>query len=184
MKLNKQFIYSLAALIVVASLYRIIPNRPMGFAPQFAMALFAGSILKDKKYSFALPLLSMFISDALYQFLYTAGLSSIQGFYGGQLLNYVLLAGLTVVGFFVNKSKPVQIAAGAAAAPTIYFLISNLLVWMGGGGYHHPKTMAGLMQTYIDGVPFYTNSLWATGVFAAILFGGYALFAAKKTATA
>lgn len=184
MKLNKQFLYSLAVLIVIASLYRIIPNRPMGFAPQIAIALFAGSILKDKKYSFVLPLLSMLISDALYEFLYTAGLSSIKGFYDGQLLNYILFAGLTVVGFFVNKSKPVHIAAGAVAAPTLYFLISNLLVWIGGGGYHHPKTVAGLVQTYVDGIPFYVNSIGATGLFAAILFGSYALLTSRKTTTA
>ncbi len=184
MKFNKQFIYTLIALVVVSALYRIIPERPMGFAPQIAIALFAGSILKNKKYAFALPLLSMFLSDALYEILHSAGLSSIPGFYGGQISNYLLIIGLTVFGFFVNKEKPVHIAAGAIAAPTTYFLISNFMVWLGGGGFHHPKTFAGLMQTYIDGIPFYTNSLWATAFFAVLLFGGYAFFTQNKTATA
>ncbi|HEX4958015.1 MAG TPA: DUF6580 family putative transport protein [Lacibacter sp.] len=184
MKFNKQFVYSLLALIVIAALYRIIPNRPMGFAPQIAIALFAGSVIKDKKYSFALPLLSMLISDALYQVLYEAGLSSIKGFYGGQFINYILFISLTVFGFYINKQKTLQIAAGSLAAPTAFFLASNFLVWIGGGGYGHPKTLAGLMQTYVDGIPFYTNSLWATALFAGILFGGYALLERKNTATA
>jgi hypothetical protein len=184
MKFNKQFIYTLLALVVIAALYRIIPNRPLGFAPQIAIALFAGSIMKDKKYSFALPLLSMLISDALYQVLYLAGISSIPGFYSGQFLNYLLLVGLTVFGFYINKNKAVQVAAGSIAAPTAFFLISNLLVWLGGGGYQHPKTMAGLMQTYVDGIPFYTGSLMATALFAAILFGGYALLRKKEITTA
>lgn len=184
MKFNKQFIYTLVALVVVSALYRIIPDRPMGFAPQIAMALFAGSALTTKKYSFALPLLSMFLSDALYEVLYNAGLSSIPGFYSGQISNYLLIVGLTVFGFFVSKNKPVQIAAGAFAAPTTYFLISNFMVWIGGGGFHHPKTFAGLMQTYVDGIPFYTNSLWATAFFSVLLFGGYAFLTQKKTATA
>jgi hypothetical protein len=184
MKFSKQFIYTLLALVVVAALYRIIPNRPMGFAPQIAIALFAGSIMKDKKYSFALPLLSMLISDLIYEVLYASGLSSINGFYSGQWSNYLLFVGLTLFGFFINKNKALHIAAGSLAAPTAYFLISNFTVWVGGGGYHHPKTFAGLMQTYVDGIPFYTNSLWATALFAAILFGGYALLTQKKVATA
>ena len=180
MKFNKNFIYSLLALVVVAALYRIIPNRPLGFAPQIAMALFAGSVIKDRKYSFALPLLSMFISDALYQLLYNAGVSSIPGFYSGQWINYILFVGLTVIGFFINQKKVLSIAAGTIAGPTVYFFISNFLVWMGGGGFHHPKTMSGLMLTFTDGIPFYTGSLAATVVFCGILFGGYALLKTKE----
>jgi hypothetical protein len=184
MKFNKQFLYTLVALVVVAALYRIIPGRPYGFAPQIAIALFAGSIMKDKKYSFALPLLSMLISDLLYEVLYINGLSSIKGFYGGQWSNYLLFAGLTVFGFFINKSKALQIAAGAVAAPTAYFLISNFTVWLGGGGYHHPKTFDGLMQTFTDGIPFYGASIAATVIFCALFFGGYALLNKKQVTTA
>ncbi len=180
MKLNKNWILTLLALVAVAALYRIIPNRPLGFAPQIAIALFAGSVIKDKKYSFALPLLSMLISDALYQILYSAGLSAIPGFYSGQWINYILFAGLTVIGFFINQSKALQIALGAVAAPTAYFFISNFLVWIGGGGFKHPKTFDGLMLTFTDGIPFYTGSLFATAVFCTILFGGYALLTAKS----
>jgi hypothetical protein len=184
MKLNKNWIFTLLALVAVAALYRIIPNRPSGFAPQIAIALFAGSVIQNKKYSFALPLLSMLISDLLYQALYSAGISSIPGFYSGQWMNYILFVGLTVIGFFINQSKVLQIALGALAGPTAYFLLSNFLVWIGGGGYHHPKTLDGLILTYTDGIPFYTGSVAATVLFCAIFFGGYALLSEKKTATA
>ncbi|HZG23917.1 MAG TPA: DUF6580 family putative transport protein, partial [Chitinophagaceae bacterium] len=63
MKLNKSIVWSLVLLIVVGSIYRVIPNRPWGFTPQLAMALFAGAMIKDKKWAFALPLFSMFLSD-------------------------------------------------------------------------------------------------------------------------
>lgn len=180
MKLNKQFVFTLLALIVVAALYRILPNRPMGFAPQIAIALFAGSIMKDRKYAFALPILSMFISDAMYQILYNAGISSMQGFYGGQLTNYILFVGLTVIGFFINHKKAWQIGLGALAAPTIYFFVSNTLVWLGGGGLRHTKTLDGLMLTIADGIPFYAMSIYATVVFCTMLFGGYALLTSKE----
>ncbi len=184
MKFTKSLVFTLLALIVVAALYRILPNRPLGFAPQIAMALFAGSVIKDRKFAFALPIISMFISDALYQLLYTMGLSSIQGFYGGQLTNYILFAGLTVIGFFINQKKAWQIGLGALAGPTVYFFVSNTLVWAAGGGYHHPKTMDGLMLTLTDGIPFYTGSLYATAVFCTIFFGGYALLTSKELKTA
>lgn len=184
MKQNKILIYTCLALIVVSALYRLVPNRPENFAPMWAMALFAGAIIKDRKYAFALPLLSMFISDGLYQLLYVSGLSITPGFYGGQFLNYLLFTGLTAIGFFINASKPVQVIAGSIASPTLYFFASNFLVWMKGGGWGHPKTWEGLILTYADGIPFYQNSIYATLVFSAVLFGGYALLKQKQLKTA
>lgn len=175
MKFNKNIVFTLLALIVVAALYRILPNRPYGFEPQTAMALFAGAVIKDKKFAFALPILSMFISDVMYQLLFNAGLSSIAGFYGGQFANYILFAGLTIVGFFINQKNVLQIGMGALAGPTLYFLASNFMVWIGGGGYHRPKTFDGLMQAYGDGIPFYGMGIYSTVVFCAVFFGGYAL---------
>ena len=70
MKLSRYTLLSLLLLVLVAAIYRVIPNRPWGFAPQFAMTLFCGAMIKDKKIAFLLPLLSIFISDLLYQVLY------------------------------------------------------------------------------------------------------------------
>jgi hypothetical protein len=175
MKLNKSFIGTFILLIIVAALYRIIPGRPLGFAPQIAMALFSGAIIKDKKWAFALPVFSMFISDLLYQLLYVNGLSDIPGFYKGQVTNYALFAGITLLGFLVKKVTVLNIFIYSLLAPTVYFLISNFLVWAGGGGFKHPKTAGGLLLTYIDGLPFYKGALMATVLFSGILFGAYYL---------
>ncbi|MCC6289642.1 MAG: hypothetical protein IT249_17325 [Chitinophagaceae bacterium] len=184
MKLSKNLIFTLIALIVVAALYRVIPGRPFGFAPQIAMAIFAGAIIKDKKVAFALPLVSMFISDALYQILYVSGFSIIPGFYEGQITNYILFVLLTTVGFWVNKFNVITIIVASIAAPTIYFLLSNFLVWLSGtGGYQHPQTFNGLMMTMADGIPFYKNSIWGTLFFSAVLFGGYYLFFSRSLKT-
>ena len=186
MKLNKPTLYSFLLLIIVAAVYRVLP-RPeglWGFAPQIAMAIFGGSVIKDKKLAFLLPLLSMFISDALFEILYTTGIGNTPGFYSGQLTNYILFGLLTVVGFFINQKNVLQIGLGSVAAPVIYFLLSNLQVWIGGGGWHRPKTLDGLMMCYNDGLPFFKGSLIATLVFAAILFGGYYLINKTVTKTA
>ena len=89
MKLNKSNLLILFVLILAAALYRVWDTRPMGFAPQIAMALFAGSVSKDKRFAFLFPVLSLFISDLLYQFLYSQGLTTIKGFYSGQISNYL-----------------------------------------------------------------------------------------------
>ena len=144
MKLSRYTLISFLLLIVIAAIYRAIPGRPWGFAPQFAMAIFGGSVLKDKKMAFLLPILSLLISDLLYQVLYINGVTEIAGFYAGQVENYLLFASLTVVGFFVNQKNIGSIIKGSLASPTIFFFISNLMVWIGSGGFQHPKTLAGL----------------------------------------
>lgn len=174
MKITRSVIVALVLLILVSALYRIVPNRPMGFAPQYAMAVFGGAIfIKNKKWAFVLPLLSMFLSDLLYQLLYNVNLSATPGFYDGQWENYLLVAGLTFIGFLIKKINVVNVLLASIAAPSVYFILSNFLVWLGGGGLQRPKTFSGLIQCYNDALPFYPNSIYATVFFSLILFGGY-----------
>jgi hypothetical protein len=179
MKIDKSVIVSFILLVVIASLYRIMPGRPFGFAPQIAMALFAGSIIKERKFSFLLPILSMLVSDVIYEVLYQTGASAIPGFYEGQLLNYLMFGAVTVVGFWIKKENVLHIAVGSLAGATFYFIISNFAVWIGGGlalnNLPYAKTMDGLMSCYAAALPFYKMSLYATLFFNAVLFGGYFL---------
>src|SRR5215218_6665913 len=121
MKISKEVIVSFILLIIIASLYRVMPNRPFGFAPQIAMAIFGGAVIKDKALAFLLPLLSMFISDALYEILYRNGVGEMRGFYEGQVVNYILFASMTVFGFFIKKFNVLKIALASVAAPTAFF---------------------------------------------------------------
>jgi hypothetical protein len=182
MKMNKNLILALVLMILASALYRIIPNRTLGFAPQMAIAIFAGSLLvNNKKLAFLLPLISMLVSDGLYQLLYLNGMSTIPGFYHGQWMNYLLFMSLTFFGFFVKTKNILSITAASFAAPTAFFIASNFMVWIGGGGLQRPKTITGLMQCFADGIPFYQGSLMATAIFSAIFFGTYALFSTNAT---
>lgn len=180
MKLNKSFIWYLLILIVSAALYRILPGRPYGFAPQIAMALFGGAVIKDRKWAFALPLFSMFVSDGLYEILYQNGLSSIKGFYSGQWLNYLVFASVVVIGFFMKHITIRNIVLYSLLAPTWFFLLSNFTVWAGGDGSVIPHTGAGLVSTYVLGVPFYQMSILATLLFSGVFFGAWYLVNRKK----
>lgn len=184
MRITKDLIISFALLIIIASLYRIVPGRPWGFTPQIAMAIFGGAIIQDKKFAFILPLLSMFLSDLLYEILFRNGIGNIQGFYGGQIVNYILFASMTVFGFFVNTRKILSILFASLAAPTAYFFLSNTLVWVStspDAGLHRSKTLNGLLLCIQDGLPFYPGSVMGCIVFSAILFGGYYLFVSKRS---
>ena len=186
MKENKSLIWSVVIMVVVASLYRAIPNRPFGFAPQLALAIFSGAVIKDKRYAFLLPLISMFISDLLYQVLYMAGVTPIYGFYNGMLINYLLCASVTLFGLLIKKVRVTSILIASLAGPTFYFIVSNFLTWVGVGDYvEYDKTWNGLMQCYVAALPFYKNSLMGTLVFSTVLFGSWFLInrRAAKAAT-
>ena len=180
MKKDNSILLSFVLLVIIASLYRVLPGRPLGFAPQIAMALFSGSIVKDKKFAFLLPLLTMLFSDIIYELLFQFKVSSVPGFYNGQFLNYTLFAGLTVVGFAIKKTNPAQIIAGAVGGTLLYFILSNFTVWIGGGldinNMPYPKTFEGLVTCYTAALPFLRGSMIATFIFSGILFGSYALF--------
>ena len=115
-----------ALLIVVAIFYRLIPmpTGVYGFTPMFAMAIFGGSIFSNnKKYAFALPLFTFFLSDVLFEVLYRAGKWSVPGFYQGQLVNYILFALTVCVGFLIKRTKTLNIAAASIAAPTLFYIL-------------------------------------------------------------
>lgn len=170
MKQNKSLFLALGLLVVVGSVFRVA-----GFAPQIAMAVFGAAVIKDKRLAFLLPLVSMFLSDVLYEVLFQYGHAPYGGFYQGQITNYILLAAITLVGFWARNLNWSRIAAATIAAPTLYFLASNFVVWFGGGGLQRPKTFEGLLMCYNDAVPFFRSSLMYTIMFSAILFGGYFL---------
>ena len=179
MKLNRSNLLVLFILILACALYRVWDSRPMGFAPQIAMALFAGSVSKDKRFAFLFPVLSLFISDLLYQFLYSQGLTTIKGFYEGQWQIYLMIASITIIGFFINKNKIGQILVGSLAGAVYFFLISNFMVWIGGGwdinNQPYPRSFDGLMLCFSEGLPFFKWSLLSTLLFNGIFFGTFYL---------
>lgn len=185
MKLNKSTIWAFVLLLVIASLYRTWDSRPFGFAPQMAMALFGGAVIRDKRFAVLLPLLSLLISDALYEVLYANGLSSIQGFYEGQWLTYLLFIGITFFGMLMKKINFKNVLGFSVSGSLIFFLVSNFGVWAAGAGLERPKTFDGLLLCYGDALVFYRdyglingfygNQMLGDLFFSGLLFGAYAL---------
>ena len=69
----------------------------------------------------------------------------------------------------LRKVTALRVAAGVIASATSFFLLSNFVVWVGGGTY--PHSAAGLAACYVAALPFYANDLISTGALSAVLFG-------------
>jgi hypothetical protein len=182
MKQTNKPLLAFGLLVLTAALYRIVPGRPFGFEPMIAMAIFGGAVIANKRLAFALPLAAMLLSDALYEGLSRAQILNMPGFYEGQWLNYILLAGITFFGIFMKRVNLLNVGVAAVAAPILYFLISNTGVWAGGGGYARPISFAGWLQAMADGLPFLKWSMLSSVAFSGVLFGAwYALRATRVT---
>jgi hypothetical protein len=164
-------------LILMATAARIM-NAEMhlyNFVPIAALGLFAGAVVKDKRYSFLLAILAQFSAD-LYFELFT----DVKGFYGvSQLFTYAALVAVTVLGFYVKQPKALKVLGFTIAASVIFFLVSNLGHFVQGwNGY----TSAGFVKTYVDAIPFFKNSLIGDMAGSVILFGAYYLLQQALTA--
>jgi len=71
-----------------------------------------------------------------------------------------------------SSSEPDHVRArgrGRDSRPTLFFVVSNYAVWVGGDMY--PRTMGGLIACYAAAVPFYRNDVLSTGIVAGLAFG-------------
>lgn len=183
MKDNGRLIVFTLILVVIATLCKFLfgPNLDWsGFTPIFAIALFAGFIIRQRGNSFLLPLLALFISDAIIQFLYVQGLFAYAGFYDGQLKNYGILLIATLLGWFLKGRNFGSLLGGAVAAPTIFFLLSNFGVWMSTGEAVYSRDFSGLMTCYAAGLPFYKNALISTMIFLPAILLAYNYLAKRR----
>lgn len=157
MKLDRSTWLAFALLIVVGAISRFMSFSIAGFAPQMAMAIFGGAVIKDKKWAFAMPLFSLLLSDVIMEGLYQAGALDRAGFYSGQWAVYLCFALLTVYGFFMKKINLGKILFFSISGSVLFFLISNFFVWAGHGGFQRPMTFDGLLLCYWDGLAYYRD---------------------------
>ncbi|MEO5563318.1 MAG: DUF6580 family putative transport protein [Chitinophagaceae bacterium] len=185
MKSNRSTWIAFILLIVVAAFSRVMTYSVAGFAPQMAMAIFGGAVINDKKWAFALPLLSLLLSDLLLQVLFTAGISERAGFYSGQWAVYLCFAVLTVYGFLMKKVNVKNVLIFSVSGSVLFFIMSNFFVWLGGGGLNRPQTFEGLILCYGDALAYYRdyglikgfigNSVLGELIWSIGLFGGFYL---------
>jgi hypothetical protein len=179
----KRLVFFTIILVILATACKYIFGPDIswsGFSPVIAIALFSGFIIRQKDFSFLLPLLALVISDAAIQLLYKQGYFPYAGFYDGQWKNYLLILATTLIGWGLKGRNYATLLTGAIAAPTLYFLASNFLVWKATSEAVYAKSFSGLITCYEAGLPFYRNSLVATLVFLPLILLAYHLIMQRR----
>jgi hypothetical protein len=151
------------ALIVLAAALRIAPH-PWNFTPVGAMAFFSGAVLKDRRLAFAFPLLALFAGDLFV------------GFYklSVMLIVYASFLLSVLIGRWLRGRRTVaRIGLATLLGAIQFFLITNFAVWKFMGTYSH--NLSELLACYIAAIPLFWNTLGGDALYAALLFGGYAL---------
>lgn len=161
-KQNSSLVLSAGLLIVAAAFTRLFPHYP-NFTAIGAMAVFGGSVIKDKKIAFLLPLGALLLSDICLQ-LFT----STKGFYGtSQYFVYAAFVVITALSATIRKRSVASIAFATIWSAAIFFVISNLGVWVSSDFY--PKTLAGLGACFWASIPFYKNDLFGNFLLNSIM---------------
>src|ERR671925_59333 len=164
--------------VLVAVLTRFVPHLP-NFSPVFAALLFGGAHL-ERRDAIWYPLVLLAASDfVLTTLVYRMNIGLDQG------TIWLGFAVLAMIGYSLRTRENVPtIAVAAVAGPTVFFLISNFGVWLGGHGARmYPATWDGLMACYMAALPFYRNSLVATAVYTALLFGANEIYRRRHDGT-
>lgn len=151
---NTSFFYPLIILFSLV-LFRIVPHPP-NFTPIIAFALISAYFFNNQILAFFILALSLIISDFII------------GFYDGFVFNYIILFFLLFTSKILFKNlnfKSVTILS--LYGSTIFFVISNFMVWLNSGMYQH--TLDGLLICYINAIPFYGNTLISTFFYSYLL---------------
>lgn len=182
-KQNYTLILSAVLLILAAAFTRLFPHYP-NFTAIGAMAVFGGSVIKDKKNAFLFPIAALLLSDICLQLFTTT-----KGFYGiGQFFVYLAFILITALSTFMHRKSAANIALAAVWSGAVFFVISNLGVWITSNFY--PKNLTGFTECFVAAVPFYKNEFFGNFVlnsimgnlfYSFVLFGIYYLIERKTT---
>ena len=152
----------LTGLILLAACTRALPlyiPHIWNFTAVGALAIFAGAQFQNKGLAFLVPLMAMALSDVFL----------------GNGFNLVVYIGFIVMvacGMAIRgKVTPTSIALSSVAGAIFFFLITNfafLYPW-------YPHNMAGVIQSYVMGLPFLRNMIIADAIYGTVLFGGFYL---------
>ena len=148
-------------LILAAAFSRLIPHPP-NFTPLAAMAL-AGGVYLDRRFALLVPVLALFLTDA------------ILGFHNLMVFVYGSFLAIGFLGLWLaSHKKPMIVFGSALASSVLFFIVTNFGVWAMDGTLY-AKTLAGLIECYTLAIPFFRNTLLGDVLYTGILFGLFEL---------
>jgi hypothetical protein len=153
-------------LTAAAALVRLAPH-PWNFTPVESMAIYGGARLAGWQ-AWVLPLAAMALTDPIASWMmggYPAYSWMTVVIYACLLFNVLL--GRKVIG---SKKSVARIGAATLTGSTVFFLVTNLFVWLGAPLVMYPRTLAGLEECYAAGLPFFGWTLAGNLFYAGVFF--------------
>jgi len=147
--------------VVLAIAVRFIPH-PFTFTPVAASLLFFGA--RGARKQAWIPVLLLVGSDiVLTKLVYGYPLRP------DQLIIWAWYGAMVLLGGLLRQNaRPRRVVGASLAAAVSFFLASNFGVWLGWTLY--PMTLAGLVECYVAGLPFFRNELISDVLFTAVMF--------------
>jgi len=158
---NRKYIF-VALLIVFAVITRLMPH-PFNFTAIGALALFSGSVIKNKKFAFLVPLVAMLIGD------------SIIGFHSSMIPVYLCFAVTVWIGMtVVREINLLSVPTASIISSILFFVVTNLPFWYVDISLY-PLTWQGTVESYTAALPFFGNQVAGDLFYSATLFGAYSI---------
>ncbi len=172
----------LILMIIAAAATRLINvNHLAGwanFTPVGAIALFGGAYFSDKWKAYLIPLVTLFISDIVLDYIY---FGKFMLFYDDALMVYICYALMVLIGSYIKKVNVPNVVLGALVSVLIHWLITDE-PWLRGTLFPlYPKSFYGYGEALVAAIPYEKNMLLGNLIFSAILFGGFELAKRRYT---
>ena len=159
----------LLLLVAIGVGLRVVGEIP-NFQPIVAIALFGGFFFSRRWIGCVAVLLSMTISDLVMGHYLVTPVALIVTVYACLLLP-------VLIGRLISRDRlsafPFfgKVVGSSLASSLIFFAVTNGAAWLMMSIY--PKTLAGLGQCYVAGIPFLRNPLIGDLMFSMLLFGSW-----------
>lgn len=180
--LNPRFLTLLCFILAIA-LLRIANATQLtpfaNYSPIGALGLFGGAYLSSRWKAFALPLLTLLVSDLVVNKVVFQG--KYGAMYDGWYWIYGIFALIVLFGKVILQKINVQnVVLAVIIASVSHWILADTTVWIGGGTDLRTmlplsKDWAGLQQCLIQGFPYMKNFLVGTLAYSGLMFGAFEL---------
>ncbi|MCB0515716.1 MAG: DUF6580 family putative transport protein [Chitinophagales bacterium] len=178
MKSNKTIFWvtMLILIAVVSRFFMFIPN----FQPIIGISLLGAAYLQRKYWVFLVPIAAFWLSDVvLNNTVYAAYFPEFSLISYNFIFAALAMILVVLIGKVMLKNKRwSNIWASAIVGGLLFFVVSNLGVWLFSGMY--PPNGAGLVACYVAGIPFLQNALLGDLFYTTFLFGAMQLVSSQQ----
>jgi hypothetical protein len=149
----------LAIVLVIAGAGSRLLHLPPNIAAVTGVTIFAGFAIRNLWLALAVPLAAMAMADV------------VLGWYPDMAFTYAgMAAGVFLARAFLHPLTPVRLIGTTFAASLVFFILSNLGVFVGG---YYGYSLEGLVTCFVAALPFWQNSLIADFTSTALVFAIY-----------